>query len=76
MKVTKKTCQRRDAVVALLSLSLVIPILSVARSSEDSARRTSQADRPAPGVHDFDFLVGRWTVHHRKLKERLANNHE
>ena len=65
-----------DAVVALLSLSLVLPILSVAQSSEDSARRTSQADRPAPGVHDFDFLVGRWTVHHRKLKERLANNHE
>ena len=76
MNVTKKICQRMDAVVALLSLCLVVPILSVGQSSRDSARRTSQADRPAPGVHDFDFLVGRWTVHHRKLKERLANNHE
>lgn len=28
------------------------------------------------GVHDFDFLVGSWRVHHRRLKERLANNHE
>ncbi len=26
--------------------------------------------------HDFDFLVGRWRVHHRRLKERLAGNHD
>ena len=29
-----------------------------------------------PGLHDFDFLVGHWRVHHRRLKERLANSHE
>jgi hypothetical protein len=28
------------------------------------------------GIHDFDFLIGRWHVHHRRLKERLSNNHE
>ena len=28
------------------------------------------------GVHDFDFLLGNWRVRHRRLKERLANNHE
>ena len=32
-------------------------------------------DRNA-ALHDFDFLVGEWTVHHRRLKERLANNDE
>lgn len=26
--------------------------------------------------HDFDFLIGKWNVHHRRLKERLANNHD
>jgi hypothetical protein len=28
------------------------------------------------GVHDFDFIIGKWQVHHRRLKERLADNHE
>jgi len=33
------------------------------------------ADAPdRSGVHDFDFLVGDWTVHHRKLETRLAGS--
>src|SRR5258708_7825756 len=36
----------------------------------------SQIDSATSGVHDFDFLVGHWQVHHRKLKKRLANSHE
>lgn len=27
-----------------------------------------------PAVHDFDFLPGRWRVHHRRLTERLAGS--
>jgi hypothetical protein len=26
--------------------------------------------------HDFDFLVGKWTMDHKKLKIRFANNNE
>jgi hypothetical protein len=36
----------------------------------------SQTENTASGVHDFDFFVGRLHVHHRRLKERLANNHD
>jgi hypothetical protein len=30
----------------------------------------------ATGINDFDFLMGSWRVHHRRLKERLANNND
>ena len=33
-------------------------------------------ENEATGVNDFDFLMGSWRVHHRRLKERLADNHE
>ena len=26
--------------------------------------------------HDFDYLVGKWTMHNKHLKERLKNSHE
>jgi hypothetical protein len=32
---------------------------------------SSDSGRP-PGAGDFDFLVGRWRVRHRRLNERLA----
>jgi hypothetical protein len=47
-----------------------------------AARADQGAPPPGPAaanlahLHDFDFLVGDWRVHHRRLKERLANSHE
>ena len=62
--------------MALLSVGLAVPGLLAAQSPPGSGEKTSAKGNEVPGVHDFDFLVGRWQVHHRKLKERLANNHE
>ena len=64
------------AIMVWLSVGLAAPGLSVAQSSPGSGEKMSQAESAVPGFHDFDFLVGHWRVHHRKLKERLANNHE
>jgi hypothetical protein len=71
-----KTCRRTAIVIGLLSLSLAFPEFSTAQSNQDSGQAISQTDSATSGVHDFDFLVGHWQAHHRKLKERLANNHE
>ena len=67
---------QRMAVMVWLSLGLVASGPSVAQSSPGSGEEISHAERAVPGLHDFDFLVGHWRVHHRKLKERLANSHK
>ena len=64
------------AAIGLVTLSLAIPGLSSAQSNRDPVHAMSQTDSATPGLHDFDFLVGRWRVRHRKLKVRLANNHD
>jgi quinol monooxygenase YgiN len=33
-------------------------------------------ENEANGANDFDFLIGSWRVHHCRLTERLADNHE
>jgi len=34
------------------------------------------ASHSIAGSGDFDFIIGRWNVKHRRLKERLAGNHD
>ncbi len=37
---------------------------------------TSAVAAPSSSVHDFDFLLGDWSVHNRQLAHRLAGSHE
>ena len=62
--------------IALLSLSLAAPVLLTARSDYDPGPAIIQTQNAVPGLHDFDFLVGHWQAHHRKLKHRLAHSQE
>jgi len=34
------------------------------------------AEPGRPGAGDFDFFIGRWRVHHRRLDERLADSQD
>ena len=67
---------QRLAATLFLILGLVASRQSVAQSSSVSAAEIGNAEAAPPGLHDFDFLVGHWQVHHRKLKHRLVNSHE
>jgi hypothetical protein len=44
-----------------------------ASSANGIAKQTTE---PGSAVHAFDFYMGKWHVHHRRLKERLAGSDE
>jgi hypothetical protein len=54
----------------LAALAVVVP----SHASQDNPAPLQNAD--LSGLHAFDTRAGRWTAHHRRLKERLADNHE
>jgi len=39
-------------------------------------RKDTEMKSSLEGVHDFDFFMGNWRVHHRRLKDRLANSQD
>jgi hypothetical protein len=64
----------------IIGVSMAAGVLAAAlsQSSAASGQTGAAASEPAEprGLHDFDFLIGEWRVHHHRLKERLAGNHE
>src|ERR1022692_3701240 len=58
-----------------LAAGLLLGSIAPAHSSEEIPE-PGQAAANLTGLHDFDFFVGEWHVHHRRLKERLADSRE
>jgi hypothetical protein len=66
--------KRSALLLAAGAASLLLLSTATGRTPQDNPKPT-----PVPnlsGLHDFDLRVGRWTAHHRRLKERLAGSQE
>jgi hypothetical protein len=58
-----------------IALAIALLAAGPAYASQD-APKPLQGSADLSHLHDFDFLVGNWQVHHRKLKARLAGSHD
>lgn len=72
---------RRTAIVAALAtISGAASIVTYARAAAHPGKPAMTEDLLSPGLttdlHDWDFLIGRWAVRHRRLKTRLAGSTE
>jgi len=60
-----------------LSLAAIPALLALGKAgsalAEDLAKPATSGAGPE---HDFDFFLGSWNVRHRRLRKRLANNHD
>jgi hypothetical protein len=59
-------------------MNLAALFITAALASAPAFAATPITGEPAmtDHSHDFDFLIGKWKVHHRRLAKRLAGNHE
>lgn len=54
---------------------LLIAVLFLGATTINAAPQTGKTTM-TDHTHDFDFLIGKWRVHHWRLKDRLAGSHD
>jgi len=74
MRNTMRT-HRIKLAAGLGALALTSASVAPAQAAEETPATAPTTASPA-GLHDFDFFVGEWAVHHRQLKQRLAGSHD
>lgn len=62
--------------LALASLAATAPAIAGTPAQVSASQGPVMTNEAAKHFHDFDYLVGKWTVTHHKLKARLANSHD
>lgn len=71
---TQSDRTRRDVIAALTAAVSVSATQKVWAQPRAPVSVTNDLSPPTGDVHDFDFLVGSWTVRHRFLKKRLVGS--
>jgi hypothetical protein len=66
---------KRFRVVFTIVFAVAMLGLGVSAYASQDTPKSTQGVANLSGLHNFDFLVGNWQVHHRKLKGRLTNSH-
>jgi hypothetical protein len=66
---------RRGALTTALAVGAGVSALTTAFSAAAQAAASSDASLEAH-AHDWDWLIGRWSVRHRRLKGRLEGSTE
>ena len=69
----------RFCYVPHLAFALMFAALTFGARTPMPRKQQSEAKPQPAGVsseHDFDFLIGSWSVQHRRLKHRLAHSNE
>lgn len=70
-----RTSRRVRSLVVATAVCEIL-IFGTLFSAQPEQIRKAEEKKDMKGVNDFDFFIGEWRVHHRRLNERLANSHE
>jgi hypothetical protein len=65
MSLKRRECMAGAALLTVLTTGSGSP--APVHSQQGAPAPTEAAAKPS-GIHDFDFLIGEWRVHHRRLK--------
>ncbi|MGA8439039.1 MAG: hypothetical protein WB762_02350 [Candidatus Sulfotelmatobacter sp.] len=67
--------QRIRALLTICSLVVVLqPFHGLAQQNSDAAKSSVQTSPQHDGQHDFDFEIGTWKIHLKRLEQSLAGS--
>jgi hypothetical protein len=70
------TVRSMAVAAALLSFGTLGSATSLAQTSTSSTTAKSATAAEPAGLHDFDFIYGKWRMPNHRLAKRLAGSHE
>ena len=79
MVITRVTAATLFALFTVIAIPAAANPNGVPTMNDSAPATTATMHDSVPqttGLHDFDFFMGRWNVHGRRLRERLKGSHE